>query len=149
MRKSDLFPALAMLALSGAIALDTRRLSFWDDTTPGPAFLPVWLAVAGAALFILRLAEARRAPGAPPEWPDRAALARVLWIFGGLVAVPLVAPWLGLIPALGLLVLYVLLVVLRQPLWPSLATAAVTTGAIYAIFIGWLGVALPRGPLGL
>ena len=39
MRLSDVVPALLMLALSGAIALDTRSLSFWDDTTPGPAFL--------------------------------------------------------------------------------------------------------------
>src|SRR5688572_32828808 len=64
MRASDVVPATLMLALCAAIAFDTRRLSFWDETTPGPAFLPVWLAIAGAVLFLLRLAEARRARGA-------------------------------------------------------------------------------------
>jgi len=144
-----LLPALFMLALSGAMALDTRRLSFWDDTTPGPAFLPVWLALAGAVLFVLRLAEARQAQIPPAAWPERAALVRVLSIFAALVTVPLLAPRLGLVPALALLVLFVVLAILRQRLWPSLATVAVTIGLIYAIFVAWLGVALPKGPLGL
>jgi putative tricarboxylic transport membrane protein len=149
MRKSDVLPALLMLALSGAIAFDMRRLSFWDDTTPGPAFVPAWLAFAGAVLFVLRLAEARATPAAPVEWPPPPALTRVALIFGGLVAVPLLAPLLGLMPVLALLVLFVVLVVLRQRLWPSLATVAVTIGLIYGIFVVWLGVALPKGPLGL
>lgn len=149
MRLSDVFPALLMLALSGAIALDTRSLSFWDDTTPGPAFLPVWLAVAGAVLFVLRLAEARRGSGgAPVQWPDYAAIVRVATILAGLVAVPLLAPVIGLVPAVGLLVGVALLFVLRQALWPSLATVVITVGLIYAIFVGWLGVPLPRGVLG-
>jgi hypothetical protein len=149
MKASDVVPAALMLALSGAIALDTRGLSFWDDTTPGPAFLPVWLAIAGAVLFVLRLAEARRAGAAAVEWPGREAKVRVAIIFAGLVAVPLLAPLLGLVPALALLVAFVLLFVLRQALWPSLVATAITAGLIYAIFVGWLGVPLPKGALGL
>jgi putative tricarboxylic transport membrane protein len=150
MRLSDVVPALLMLALSGAIALDTRSLSFWDDTTPGPAFLPVWLAIAGAVLFFLRLAEARRGGGGPQvQWPQRAAIVRVATVFAGLVAVPPLAPFVGLVPALALLVAFVLLFVLRQSLWPSLATVAITMGVIYAIFVGWLGVPLPKGALGI
>ena len=149
MRMSDVVPALLMLALSGAIALETRSLSFWADTTPGPAFLPVWLAIAGAVLFVLRLVEARRAGVAPVQWPDKAAILRVATIFAGLVAVPLLAPFLGLVPALALLVTFLLVFVLRQALWPTLATVAITIGLIYAIFVGWLGVPLPKGPLGL
>lgn len=149
MKASDVAPAALMLALSGAIALDTRGLPFWDDTTPGPAFLPVWLAIAGAVLFVLRLAEARRAASAAVDWPDRPAIVRVATIFGALVAMPLLAPVLGLVPALALLVAFVLLFVLRQALRPSLVTTAITVGLIYAIFVGWLGVPLPKGPLGL
>jgi len=149
MRASDVVPATLMLALCAAIAFDTRRLSFWDETTPGPAFLPVWLAIAGAVLFLLRLAEARRARAAPPQWPDAAASGRIAKIFGAIVAVPLLAPWLGLIPALALLVLFVVWFVLRQRLGPSLVTTAITTGLIYLVFVVWLGVALPKSPFGL
>lgn len=150
MKPSDVVPALLMLALSAAIAFDTRALSFWADTTPGPAFLPVWLAIAGALLFVLRLVEARRARTVEPvRWPDRTAIVRVATIFAALVAVPLFAPLVGLVPALALFVAFLLLFVLRQPAFPSLTTVAITVGLIYAIFVGWLGVPLPQGPLGL
>lgn len=150
MRMSDVIPALLMLVLSAAIAFDTRSLSFWADTTPGPAFLPVWLAIAGALLFVLRLAEARRTRSAVvAQWPDRGALARVALVVGGLVAVPLIAPLMGLVLALALFVAYLLLVVLRQPLWPSLAAVGITVGLVYTIFVGWLGVPLPRGFVGI
>ena len=133
-----------MLALSGAIALDTHSLSFWADTTPGPAFLPIWLAAAGVVLFVLRLAEARRS-GTAAAWPVKAALLRVVTVLAALAAVPLLAPFVGLVLALALFVAFLLLVVLRQPLWPSLATTLITAGLVYAIFVAWLGVALPKG----
>jgi putative tricarboxylic transport membrane protein len=145
---SDAIPALLMLALSAGIAFDTRGLSFWADTTAGPAFLPVWLAVAGVVLFVLRLLEARRSPSAI-AWPDRRALVRVAMILGGLIAVPVVSPLLGLVPALALFVGFLLLAVLRQALWPSLATLAITVGLVYGIFVGWLSVPLPKGILGI
>jgi putative tricarboxylic transport membrane protein len=147
-KKSDVAPALLVAALSGAIAFDTRSLSFWSDTTPGPAFMPVWLAIAGALLAVLRLAEARRAAAAI-DWPDRAALVRVAVIFAALCAVPVLSLAVGLVLALALLVAFLLLGVLRQPLWPSLATLLVTIGLVYGIFVGWLGVPLPKGIFGI
>jgi putative tricarboxylic transport membrane protein len=149
MRMSDVVPALLMLALSGAIALETRSLSFWADTTPGPAFLPAWLAIAGVVLFALRLAEARRLRATMVDWPGRAGVTRVATTFAALLVVPLLAPLLGLVPALALLVAFIVLIVLRQALWPSLFTVAITTGLIYAIFVLWLRVPLPTGVLGI
>jgi hypothetical protein len=137
-----------MLVLSAAIAFDTRSLSFWADTTPGPAFLPVWLAVAGVVLFVLRLLEARRSHEVI-AWPDRAALVRIAVISGALAMVPLLSPLVGLVLALALFVAFLLLAVLRQPLWPSLATVSITIGLVYAIFVGWLGVPLPKGMIGI
>jgi len=148
MKKSDVVPALLMLVLSAAIAFDTRSLSFWADTTPGPAFLPVWLAVAGAVLFVLRLVEARRSREVI-AWPDTAALVRIVVIFGALALVPLVSPLVGLVLALALFVAFLLLAVLRQPLWPSLAAVSITIGLVYAIFVGWLDVPLPKGLIGI
>ena len=148
MKKSDVVPALLMLALSAAIAFDTRSLSFWADTTPGPAFLPVWLTVAGVVLFVLRLLEARRSREVI-VWPERAALVRIAVIFGALAIVPLLSPLVGLVLALALFVAFLLLAVLRQPLWPSLATVGITIGLVYAIFVGWLGVPLPKGMIGI
>ena len=148
MKPSDVVPALLMLVLSAAIALDTRSLGFWADTTPGPAFLPVWLAVAGVVLFVLRLLEARRSHDVI-VWPERAALIRIAVIFGALTMVPFLSSLVGLVLALALFIAFLLLAVLRQPLWPSLATVGITIGLVYAIFVGWLGVPLPKGMIGI
>ena len=146
---SDAIPALLNRALSAGIAVGTRGRCLWGATPPGPAFLPVWLAVAGVALFVLRLVEARRFGGAQVHWPDKGALARVATVLGGLVAVPLLAPVVGLVLALGMFVAFLLLAVLRQPLWPSVVAVSITVGLVYAIFVGWLGVPLPKGLIGI
>jgi hypothetical protein len=127
----------------------TRHLGYWTETAPGPAFLPTWLAAAGTLLFALHLVEVRRmGPRLDQPWPDRSALARVALTFGGLAAVPMLAPVLGLLVNAVLFMAFLLLVVLRRPLWPSLATAAITAGLIQTVFVWWLRVPLPTGAFG-
>jgi len=96
----------------------------------------------------LPLLEARNSPRRT-AWPERAALIRVAVILTGLAAVPLLAPLLGLVPALALFIAFLLLAVMRQPFWPSLAALAITMGLVYGIFVGWLGVPVPKGLLGI
>lgn len=149
MRVGDIVPAALLLVLSAAVFLDTRNLEFFDGI-PGPAFLPVWLAVAGCVLFVLRLLEARRLPaGSGIDWPDRGGLQRVILTFAGLAAIPLVAPPLGMLAAIVLFMAFLLVVVLRQRVGPSLLTVAVTASVVYGIFVLWLGIALPKGFLGI
>ena len=151
MRVSDVVTALLMLALSAAVFLETRGLEFYGEVTPGPAFVPVWLAAAGVVLGVLRLLEARRLSleQAGVEWPDRPGLKRVILTFGGLVTIPLVAPVLGLFVAIVLFMGFLLIAVLHQRIAPSLVTIAITGGVVYGIFVLWLGVALPKGLLGI
>jgi hypothetical protein len=150
MRIRELIPAVFILALSAVMFFGTRKLGYWTETAPGPAFLPTWLAAAGALLFVLHLAEARReGPRLDHRWPDTSALTRVALTFGGLTAVPILAPVLGLLPSAVLFMAFLLLAVLRRPFWPSLATVAVTAGLIQAVFVWWLRVPLPTGAIGL
>jgi len=149
MRLGEVIPASLLLVLSAAVFLDTRHLEFFDGI-PGPAFLPVWLAIAGCVLFVLRLLEARRLPvSGGAEWPDRGGLRRVILTFAGLVVIPLVAPAIGMLAAIVLFMVFLLIVVLRQRPGPSLLTVAVTAGVVYGIFVLWLGIALPKGFLGI
>jgi putative tricarboxylic transport membrane protein len=150
MRRSDVIPALLMLVLSVAIFIETFHLEYYGEVSPGPAFLPVWLALGGGVLVVLRLLEARRLAGsAAVEWPDRPGLRRIALIVVGLVAVPLLTSVIGMIPAILLFMAFLLLVVLQQSVVPSLLTIALTGGLVYGIFVRWLGVALPTGALGI
>lgn len=153
MRISDAVPALFILALSALAVLGTWRLDYWSGTTPGPSFLPIWVAVVGLPVVVFQLVEAWRAAvteaGAGAEWPGRPALMRAVLGFGGLVAIALLTPLLGMVPSIALFIAFLLLVVLRRPLWPSLATVAVTSGVIQGIFVWWLRLPLPVGAIGL
>jgi hypothetical protein len=150
MRMSDVVPAVLVLTLSTLALIGSWDLGYWRETTPGPAFLPFWLAAAGASLFVLRLAEVWRDGSASGvAWPDRSTLIRVSMTFGGLVAIPILAPVLGMVPSIVLFMTFLLLVVLRRSLLPSLATVAVTGALIHAIFVWWLRVPLPVGALGI
>lgn len=148
MRIGNVLPGVLILALSAAVFVQTRHLTYWGETAPGPGFFPAWLVLAGVVLFLLQFAEGWRARDSVATWPDRSALTRAGITYGGLAALGMLAPLLGMIPSIVLFVLFLLIVVLRRPVWPSLLTTAVTVGLIYVIFVQWLGVALPTFSIG-
>jgi hypothetical protein len=43
---------------------------------------------------------------------------------------------------------FLLVVVQRRPVGPSLVTTAITVGLVYLVFTRWLGVRLPTGVTG-
>ena len=150
MRSVDVAPAVFMLGLSAAVFLGTLDLPYWADFTPGPAFLPRWIAGAGVLFSVMLLVQAWRAGGAgKPEWPDKVGALRVgLTVAGLIFCVPL-APYTGFIAVAFLFMMGMMLGILRRRFVPSLLTAACTGGLIYVVFVWWLKVALPAGPLGI
>lgn len=140
-------PGLVILALAGLISVGTAGLAVWDGITPGPGFFPRLLAAAGVLLAALQLLAAWRGDD-PVEHvpPTREALRRVLLATVGMVGLVVATPLVGMVPAVALLVGYLLLVVLRQRPWPSLVTVVIVSLAIELVFVRWLGVALPQPP---
>ena len=145
MRPVEAVPAIFMIALSVAIAFGTADLRHWDGTTPGARFFASWLAGAGLLLGVVMLIAQRRGTDGEGalDLPGRSGALRVGLILAGMIALPLVAPVIGMVPAVALLVAFLLLVVLRRPLVPSLLTTAIVAIGIEAIFVRWLGVPLP------
>ena len=90
------------------------------------------------------------AAGAPQGSSGRAAegLRRVALAFAALVAFAVLSPVLGMMSSAALFMVFLLIVVQRRGIAPSLATTAITTGLIYAVFVRWLGVRLPTGLTG-
>jgi len=143
-RPVEAVPAIFMIALSVAIMLGTADLRYWDGTTPGARFFPTW--VAGAALLLgvlMLIAQRRGTDGGSLDLPNRSGALRAGLILAGMTALALAAPVIGMVPAVALLMGFLLLVVLRQPLVPSVVTTAIVAIGIEAIFVRWLGVPLP------
>jgi hypothetical protein len=151
MRTADILSAVVMLVLSGVVFMATRDLPYWADFAPGSAFAPFWVAATGAVLSLALLVGAwrRKAAGPAADWPDRNGLRRVLLTVIGLWAVVALAPILGLVAAAILFMLFLLLAVERRRLWPSLFTTAFTTALVYGVFVAWLGIAFPKGVIGI
>lgn len=150
MKTADILSAVVMLVLSGVVFLTTRDLPYWADFAPGSGFAPLWVAVTGAVLAIaLLVGTLRRQDNPPADWPDRAGWRRVLLTAIGLWAVIVLAPVLGLISTGVIFMLFLLLAVERRRLWPSLFTTAVTTALVYGVFAAWLGIAFPKGVIGI
>jgi hypothetical protein len=150
MRNVDVVTGIVMLLLSVLIFAATRHLPYWADFAPGSAFGPFWVAIAGGIVSLALLVGAlRRQTNPPVEWPDRAGFIRVVLTAIGLWAVVLLAPLLGLILTAVLFMLFLLIVVERRRLVPSVVTTLVTAGLVYGVFVAWLDIAFPKGLLGI
>jgi hypothetical protein len=150
MRVVDVVPAAVMLGLSAIVLVGTRELPYWTDFTPGPAFLPRWIAGAGVLLSVILLLQAWRAGGAAkPDWAERAGAIRVLLTTGGLILCVPLAPYLGFVATTVVFMVGMMMGILRRRVLPSVITAVGTGGLIYVVFVWWLKVALPVGPLGI
>jgi putative tricarboxylic transport membrane protein len=148
MKRLDIATALIMLALCGVVILGLSGYAFWSDYSPGPAFAPYLIAGAGILLSLLLLVEAIRGTDEPAAWPDAIGRARVLFTVTGMVLFAALMPYLGFLISGVTFMIVLMVVVLRRKLWPSLATTAVTVALIQGIFVQWLNVRLPTGPLG-
>jgi len=150
MRVTNLIAALTLLALSVLVLSGTWALPYWADFAPGSAFAPFWVAMVGMtlaiALFVTTLLDNSSEPN---SFPDRHGIVRILALTAGLWLMVLLIPLLGFMSAGILFCLFLLLGIERRPLLPSLFTTAVIAGLVYGVFIAWLGIALPAGPLGL
>lgn len=144
MRFLQAVPAIFMICLAAGVMIGTAGLAFWDGFTPGARFFPSILSAAAVILSLALLATQRRGTDAGrPELPDAPGARRVLAALAGLTALALLVPVVGLLPAAGLFMLFLLLLVLRAALLPSLLTTAILLVGIEVIFVRWLAVPLP------
>lgn len=75
---------------------------------------------------------------------------RQLWtVIAALVVAALLVPLLGLLGSLFVLSVFVSAVVERRAWLPSLIVSLVAVAAVYGVFVGFLGVPLPTGLIGI
>jgi vacuolar-type H+-ATPase subunit I/STV1 len=150
MRRTDQISSFIILAGAGFVGLEARRLAIWSAPgVPGPGFLPLLLAIGlaiGAAGVFLEGTLART--GDPKWFSDRASILRLVVLLCSIAALVAAVEPLGMLPAIGLFLLFFLAIYLRGH-WPAiLLIAGGTPVCLYLIFEKWLKFTLPRGFLG-
>jgi putative tricarboxylic transport membrane protein len=151
-RAADVAAAGGLLTVGVLVVLISRRQPYWHDYAPGPGFVPLWLglllsAVASLQLFLLMTAS----PSAPESSPstDDQPLTRRTAVLGFLAvaAALLVAP-LGFVLAMAAFVAAASWSIdPHRHITNTAATVAIPV-CVWLLFGVWLGVPLPRGPLG-
>ncbi len=149
MRGANFAIALGAILLSAGVLIGARQYPFWARTAPGTGFMPTLLALAGLGLGVaLLVSTLRQGQLEPLDLPDRPTRVRVAGALAGLALVIVLTPVIGLLLGQTIFMLFMLLGLQRRPLVPSLVTTAITVGLIYGVFMRWLNVPLPVGPLG-
>lgn len=139
--KGELALALAFAALGGLWIARAATMPLWDGFAPASGFMPLWY---GVILVVLAAAVAFTAEKRPEE-PVRKALVVLAVIAATILGLKL----MGFAPSVFLMLLMLFAAVEKLPLLRSIAVALAVTAVLFLVFRTWLGVPLPRGPLGI
>lgn len=150
MRFTNIIAALVLLVLAATVLLGTWQLPYWADFAPGSSFAAFWVGVIGVILALgLLVTSVMDDSTEPHSFPGRSGLLRIAALTAGLWLMVLLIPSLGFVTASVLFCLFLLLGIERRPVMASLFTTVIVVGLVYGVFIAWLGIALPTGPLGI
>jgi putative tricarboxylic transport membrane protein len=150
--RADFVGGLLMSAFFGAALWEGWSFQYGSEFAPGPGFAPVWLSaiglcvsllIAAHGLLAMRSADRSAAP-ALEKW----GLMRVVLTLLGLGTMIFLVESLGLALSILLFLLYLTLVVQRHGLVVGIGASVGTVAFVYVVFVYFLDVPVPKGPLG-
>jgi hypothetical protein len=151
--RADFIGGLLLSAFFAAALWEGWSFQYGTEFAPGPGFAPVWLSAIGlcvslliAAHGLLAMRSANRSAAVPAL--EKWGTMRVALTLLGLGAMILLAESLGLTLSILLFLLYLTLVVQRHAVAVGIAASVGTVVFVYIVFVHFLEVPVPKGPLG-
>jgi len=155
MTRADFYGGLLLTAFFGATLWEGSNFQYGTEFSPGPGFAPVWLSAIGVCVSLLITAHGLRAMKGPraevnaPPSLEKWGVARIVLTLLGLAAMVFLVPALGLALAILAFLLYLTLVVQRHSVVVGIGASVGTVAFVYVVFVYFLDVPIPKGPLGL
>lgn len=148
MRTANLVLGLAVTATGLFALVEASGLDmFGEHGVPGPGFLPSLVAGALVVLGLVLTGTSLTRRRAPASGIEASNLPRVARVWGGfLVSIPVMA-LIGFVPAMALLVAYLVFGVERVGGIRTVLAAVLIPALVYALFALLLGVELPPSSL--
>ena len=155
-RRIDRIAAILLLLFAAFVVVEARILAQWNGSAPGPGFLPFWigvlLACGAVALFVQTFLGGDAPRPALAEsievLPDRATTIRLAIVVALTAAAALLTPVIGLVLASAAFMGATLAYLRPGRRRANLAAALITPIVVWLVFVRWLSVPLPAGPLG-
>ena len=154
MTRADFFGGLLLSAFFGAALWEAWTFQYGTEFAPGPGFAPVWLSAIGLCVSLLIAAHGLRvmrggvaSDEAAPAL-EKGGLVRVAFTLLGMAAMVFLVQWLGLAVSMLLFLLYLTLFVQRHTVGVGIGASLGTVVFVYVVFVHFLGVPVPEGPLG-
>lgn len=152
MTRADFFGGLLLAAFFGAALWEGLTFQYGTEFSPGPGFAPVWLSAIGLCVSLLIAFHGLRLMRSPdakaPERLEIRGVGRVALTLFGMAAMIFLVPTLGLALAIIAFLLYLTLVVQRHSLAIGIGASVGTVVFVYLVFVYFLEVPIPKGPLG-
>lgn len=151
MTRAHQITAVIIMLVSAYFAWESLDLSFYTPIGPGPGFFPFMISIALGLLGAISMIETTIRPKEqlPPDfWAPRAAYFRIGAVSLALLGTIFLMEWLGF--RITMLLFYLLLFFSFgkvRPVWAILVAVAGSVG-VYYVFVKWLMIPLPVGPLG-
>jgi hypothetical protein len=155
MKRADVVAGILLAAAFGAALWEATSFQYRTEFAPGPGFAPVWISAIAIAIALLiaviafrSASDVRDDAGAPVEGLDKRGLARVGATLAGLVVLLALVPLIGFVPAIFAFLVFLTLAVQRLAVASALGVSAGTVVFVYVVFVHFLDVPIPKGPLG-
>jgi putative tricarboxylic transport membrane protein len=154
MTRADMIGGLLLSAFFGAALWEASSFQYGTEFAPGPGFAPVWLSAIGLCVSLMIAVHGMRAMRSGEDSEQAApalevrGLVRVALTLLGLGAMVLLVKPLGLVASILLFLLYLTLVVQRHGVASAVGASVGTVVFVYVVFVYFLDVPVPTGPLG-
>ncbi len=142
--------ALCFMVFSALVVWDSLDLEYYTKLGPGAGFFPLWLGIGMGVLSTIWLVQVswRTGPAQDAAFlPVRSGIVRILAITGSLVVAGLLMDLLGFQVTMLLLLVFLLLVLGRQPVWLTVIIALAGSIGVYWVFVAYLDVQLPASSI--
>jgi putative tricarboxylic transport membrane protein len=154
MRKGWQVTGVIMLLLSLITAWEAHNLALFDRLGPGPGFFPFWLALIGAVLCAVIVAQVSLAtPDTrkedPGVFPRGEALRMAIAIMVGSIVYSLVLDWLGFRLTTSVYVAALVMLLGERRWWAAVLFGLISGFGLFHLFNNWLDVLLPVGEFGI
>lgn len=151
MTRAHQITAVILMLISAYFAWESLSMNFYTSIGPGPGFFPLFISIALGLLSVLFLIGTTVRPREP--LPADFYASRAAYLHIGAVSLALIGT-IFLMERLGfritILLFYLFIFVSFGKVRPVLAILVAMAGSlgVYYIFVKWLMVPLPVGPLG-